>query len=179
MLMVFTTVKLWLTILLFNEIYMPLYWLMPTIWHYSSCNRLHANCYVLHVQHCTWQTYCVLENVTFTPCLKEKVPTYTPNSELTAKLLRGMESDPPDDVIQHTVGWNPGDLLYKPVLQVRAGHDTHSEEELITRPSPLSSVGLPASTAKSGDKSGLVSNSILMSSCCKQIKVKNCRFPQM
>ena len=92
--------------------------------------------------------------------------THTPNSELTAMLLSGTVSDP--GIMQHTVGWNPGDLLYTPVLQVRVGHDTvmEAEVELCSNPSPLSSVGLK--TSEPGDKSRLRSNRRLTSSCWKQ-----------
>ena len=55
---------------------------------------------------------------------KQFVSTYTPNSELIAMLLRGTISQLTDGIMQQSVGWNPGDLLYKPVLQVRVGQFT-------------------------------------------------------
>ena len=92
--------------------------------------------------------------------------THPPNSELTAMLLIGTVSDPAAGIMQHMVGWNPGDFLYTPVLQVRVGHDTvkGTEVALCTNPSPLSSVGLE--TSESGDKSW--SNRRLTSSCWKK-----------
>ena len=100
--------------------------------------------------------------------------TYTPKSELTAKLLGGMTSDPEERTIQQTDGWNPGVLLYKPVLQVRVEDNAGIELEvrLSTRPSPLSSVGLETS-AESGDKSAFWSFIILMSTCYKRRKIND------
>lgn len=92
--------------------------------------------------------------------------THTPNSELTAMLLSGTASDPTVGIMQQTVGWNPGDLLYTPVLQVRVGHDTVMETDvgLCTSPPALSPVGLETS------ESTPRSDRRLMSSCCKQNK---------
>lgn len=96
---------------------------------------------------------------------KQFVSTYTPNSELIAMLLRGTISQLTDGIMQQSVGWNPGDLLYKPVLQVRVGQFTVIESGvgLCACPSPLSSVGLNRS--ESGDPSIPASNRRLTSSC--------------
>ena len=142
-------------------------------WHGSCLDEYYKNFKLGHVTN-GWTKSCpLLYHHIYQPMYQNDLnsgeDTYTPNSELTAKLLIGMKSAPPVDVKQQTNGWNPGDLLYNPVLQDKVGCDMVKDVcvALNTNLSPLSSVGLPSSPVHCGDNSGLRSTCILMSSCCK------------